>query len=104
MSECFIYIMHKVIITQGQLLVFPKILLHVILFQVRSTEKEMIEDIRYQLGFLSNPKRFNVSVTRAQALLIVVGNPIVLGRVSIYRNKYASSPNSNAVWSTSKDK
>ena len=30
------------------------------------------------LGFLFNPKRFNVSMTRAQALLIVVGCPSVL--------------------------
>lgn len=30
------------------------------------------------IGFLSNRKRFNVALTRAKALLIVVGNPIVL--------------------------
>lgn len=30
------------------------------------------------LGFLRNPKRFNVTVTRARSLLIVVGNPHLL--------------------------
>ena len=29
-------------------------------------------------GFLNNPKLFNVALTRAQALNIVVGNPSVL--------------------------
>lgn len=36
-------------------------------------------DARHHLGFIANPQRFNVAVTRAQALLIVVGNPLLLG-------------------------
>ena len=39
-------------------------------------------DLRYTLGFLSNPKRFNVAITRAHALLVIVGNPHVLAQVS----------------------
>lgn len=50
-------------------------------FQVRSNE-DRFEDDRYFLGFLSNSKRFNVAVTRPKALLIVLGNPYVLVRVS----------------------
>ena len=39
-------------------------------------------DLRYTLGFLSNPKRFNVAITRAHALLVIIGNPHVLAQVS----------------------
>ncbi|NWH24137.1 M10L1 helicase, partial [Grus americana] len=49
----------------------------IILSTVRSHEG-LFGDDKYCLGFLSNPKRFNVAITRAKALLIVVGNPHVL--------------------------
>ncbi|XP_068787411.1 RNA helicase Mov10l1 isoform X3 [Struthio camelus] len=49
----------------------------IILSTVRSNEGSF-GDEKYCLGFLSNPKRFNVAVTRAKALLIVVGNPHIL--------------------------
>ncbi|ESO83649.1 hypothetical protein LOTGIDRAFT_222500 [Lottia gigantea] len=50
----------------------------IIISTVRSNERLLGFDIRHVLGFLSNPKRFNVAITRAQAALIVVGNPFVL--------------------------
>ncbi|CAG5133124.1 unnamed protein product, partial [Candidula unifasciata] len=50
----------------------------IIISTVRSNEKLISFDVRHSLGFLSNPKRFNVALTRAQALLIIVGNPVVL--------------------------
>ncbi|XP_074681588.1 RNA helicase Mov10l1 isoform X2 [Strix aluco] len=49
----------------------------IILSTVRSHE-DLLGDDKCCLGFLSNPRRFNVAITRAKALLIVVGNPHVL--------------------------
>eukprot|EP01047_Picozoa_sp_COSAG01_P080761 COSAG01_NODE_15831_length_1295_cov_1.439799_2_plen_185_part_01 len=51
----------------------------VIISTVRSTQRFVEEhDRKHNIGFLVNPKRFNVAVTRAIALLIVVGDPRVL--------------------------
>ncbi|KAG0239711.1 hypothetical protein BGW41_007511 [Actinomortierella wolfii] len=50
----------------------------IIVSTVRSQPKWISFDEKFNLGFLSNPKRFNVSVTRARSLMIIVGNPNVL--------------------------
>ncbi|KAM4748890.1 RNA helicase Mov10l1 [Rhinophrynus dorsalis] len=50
----------------------------IIISMVRSCEDSLYEDSKYFLGFLSNPKRFNVATTRPKALLIVLGNPHIL--------------------------
>ncbi|XP_018108097.1 RNA helicase Mov10l1 isoform X2 [Xenopus laevis] len=50
----------------------------IIISMVRSCEDSLYEDSRHLLGFLCNPKRFNVAITRPKALLIVLGNPHVL--------------------------
>ncbi|EDO45106.1 predicted protein, partial [Nematostella vectensis] len=52
----------------------------IIISTVRSTEAMVGFDVAHTIGFLDNPKRFNVAVTRAQSLLVVVGNPHVLCR------------------------
>jgi len=49
-----------------------------IISTVRSEENYLKEDYKFKLGFLKNPKRFNVALTRAKALMIVVGNPKIL--------------------------
>ncbi|CAK9815757.1 Putative helicase mov-10-B.1 [Anthophora quadrimaculata] len=48
----------------------------ILLSTVRS--KLFEHDGKEHIGFLSNPKRFNVALTRAKNLLIIVGNPSVL--------------------------
>ncbi|KAF5831162.1 P-loop containing nucleoside triphosphate hydrolase protein [Dunaliella salina] len=50
----------------------------IIVTTVRSSDEHLEFDRRHRLGFLSNPKRFNVAMTRAKALLILIGNPAVL--------------------------
>lgn len=50
----------------------------VIISTVRASQDLMADDHLFKLGFLRNPKRFNVAVTRAKALLIVVGCPEIL--------------------------
>jgi DNA polymerase III delta prime subunit len=50
----------------------------IIVSTVRAEREQVSSDLRYNLGFVANPKRFNVAVTRAKALLIVIGSPSVL--------------------------
>lgn len=50
----------------------------IIISTVRSDTDLLKVDFKFHLGFVRNPKRFNVAMTRAKALLIVVGNPHIL--------------------------
>ncbi|XP_065103210.1 putative helicase mov-10-B.2 [Paramisgurnus dabryanus] len=50
----------------------------IIVSAVRSSGKFISLDEMFNIGFLKNEKRFNVAVTRAKALFIMVGNPIIL--------------------------
>ncbi|KAM6295143.1 LOW QUALITY PROTEIN: helicase MOV-10 [Aegotheles albertisi] len=52
----------------------------ILISTVRSCSQYLQLDQTFNLGFLKNPKRFNVAITRAKALLIVVGNPAVLSK------------------------
>ncbi|XP_051916639.1 RNA helicase Mov10l1 [Hippocampus zosterae] len=57
----------------------------IIVSTVRSNELASSDDLQSALGFLTNPKRFNVAITRAKALLLVIGNPHVLIRDPCFR-------------------
>ncbi|KAJ3409958.1 Helicase MOV-10 [Chytriomyces hyalinus] len=50
----------------------------IILSTVRSSAQWIEKDFKFNIGFLKNPKRFNVSISRAKALMITVGNPEIL--------------------------
>jgi len=50
----------------------------IIISLVRSNAQYVSNDLKYHLGFLKHPKRFNVAITRAQCLVIVIGNPFVI--------------------------
>ncbi|KAF8217659.1 P-loop containing nucleoside triphosphate hydrolase protein [Mycena galopus ATCC 62051] len=57
----------------------------IIISTVRSSREFVEYDLRHTLGFVANPRRFNVAVTRAQALLIVIGDPDVLALDPLWR-------------------
>ncbi|KIP01837.1 hypothetical protein PHLGIDRAFT_112706 [Phlebiopsis gigantea 11061_1 CR5-6] len=57
----------------------------IIISTVRSSTDFLAYDMRHTLGFVADPKRFNVAITRAQSLLIVVGNPQTLALDPMWR-------------------
>ncbi|XP_012537922.1 probable RNA helicase armi [Monomorium pharaonis] len=50
----------------------------IIISAVRSCNNLIDEDIKHSMGFVASPRRLNVAITRARALLIVLGNPKLL--------------------------
>jgi helicase MOV-10 len=50
----------------------------IIISTVRASKEWIPSDESHRLGFVNSPKRFNVAITRAKALLIVIGHPDVL--------------------------
>ncbi|KAK1226927.1 hypothetical protein PQX77_010098 [Marasmius sp. AFHP31] len=58
----------------------------IIVSTVRSSREFLQYDMRHTLGFVANSRRFNVAVTRAQSLLIIVGDPNVLSLDPLWRS------------------
>lgn len=50
----------------------------IIISTVRSTEMLVSQDIKHSLGFVKNPKRLNVAITRAQVAAILFCDPHLL--------------------------
>lgn len=69
----------------------------IIISTVRSNKEQIQSDLRYTLGFLSSPRRFNVAVTRAKALLIVVGDPNILSFDPLWRS-FLNYVHTNGGW------
>ncbi|KAF9457917.1 P-loop containing nucleoside triphosphate hydrolase protein [Collybia nuda] len=69
----------------------------IIISTVRSSKEFVEYDLRHTLGFVANPRRFNVAVTRAKALLIVVGDPQVLSLDPLWRS-FLNYVHSNNGW------
>jgi helicase MOV-10 len=80
---------------------------------VRSSRNHIETDLRHTLGFVSHPRRFNgmacslyvveraklgiVAITRAKALLIVVGDPATLALDPLWR-RFLTLIHTNGGW------
>jgi len=49
------------------------------------TRPATLEALDSEIGFLNNPQRFNVAISRAMSLNVVVGHPLVLVRNALWR-------------------
>ncbi|EKX32877.1 hypothetical protein GUITHDRAFT_158951 [Guillardia theta CCMP2712] len=58
----------------------------IIISTVRSDPLLLQSDDRFNLGFVNSAKRFNVAVTRAQCLMIVIGNLKCLAKDSLWKD------------------
>ncbi|KAG9044287.1 hypothetical protein FS837_008417 [Tulasnella sp. UAMH 9824] len=69
----------------------------ILITTVRSQVSNVAHDLKHVLGFLVNPRRMNVALTRAKALLVVVGNPNILGLDPLWR-KFLNYVHRNGGW------
>ncbi|KAG8899891.1 hypothetical protein FRB99_006393 [Tulasnella sp. 403] len=58
----------------------------ILITTVRSNLENITHDRRFTLGFLTSERRVNVALTRARAMLIVVGNPQLLGVDNLWKS------------------
>lgn len=58
----------------------------IIISAVRSNPTLLMTDVHHALGFVASPKRLNVALTRARALLIILGNPHLLAEDPYWRS------------------
>lgn len=73
-------------------------------FQGREKEIMIMSTVRSQsssIGFLNNPKRLNVMITRAKYLLIIIGNPKTLEMDPLWKELIDYCRSNNAMWDRS---
>ncbi|CAH1998602.1 unnamed protein product [Acanthoscelides obtectus] len=58
----------------------------ILLSTVRSSPEYITFDMIHKLGFMVNPKRLNVAISRAKSVLVIVGNPNLLSQDIYWRS------------------
>lgn len=62
---------------------------------VRTEQKQIMKDNRFGLGFLQCPKRINVAISRARALLVVFGKQSILEKDVNWKRLIEYTKNNN---------
>lgn len=57
----------------------------ILITTVRTNDRLLTNDQQFNLGFLQCPKRMNVAISRARALLVVFGKEAILSRDDNWR-------------------
>ena len=50
----------------------------IVMSSVRSNREQLSNDIKHNMGFIACPRRLNVALTRARAMLVIIGDPHLL--------------------------
>ncbi|KAG9001258.1 hypothetical protein FRB93_012185 [Tulasnella sp. JGI-2019a] len=69
----------------------------IILTTVRTDRELVANDLRHALGPLVNPRRLNEIITRPKGLLVIVGDPLILGLDPLWR-KFLNYIHVNGGW------
>jgi RNA helicase armi len=62
---------------------------------VRTEQKQLMKDNRFGLGFLQCPKRINVAISRARALLVIFGKQSILEKDANWKRVIEYTKNNN---------
>ncbi|KAH9825185.1 P-loop containing nucleoside triphosphate hydrolase protein [Melampsora americana] len=69
----------------------------IVLSTVRSNQEYLEYDLKFSLGFVSNRRRMNVAITRAQAALVIIGDASVLKLDPLWK-QYLSTLSIKGCW------
>lgn len=72
----------------------------ILLSTVRTDQDLLRSDLTFGLGFLQCPKRMNVAISRARALLVVFGKESILARDDNWRHLIQYSKEKQTYFST----